>query len=204
MKALEWIKFFEAQKTRHGKVLFRVAELANVAGRSHHALNVELARLLKKGILVRHAAGLYGLPGAVTPEQLVAMLDAGAYITGMFALSRHNLITQTPTEITCFSNRRHNRSRLRHTPLGRLVFVCVSRSIYAKPVNGVLAPPEQAFCDFVHAVKRRGLNPASLVTFRGLSRLKPKRLARIAERYSAPARETILQLAGLRSSPRDS
>ena len=195
MKTLEWIKFLETQRTQHGKVLFRVAELANVAGRSHHALNVELARLVKNGILIRYATGVYGLPGAATPEHLVAMLDTGAYITGMFALYRHNLITQAPTKITCFTNRRHNRSRQRRTPLGRLVFVCVSRHIYAKPASGVLASPEQAFCDFVHTARRQGLNPASLVTFRGLNRLKPNRLAGLAKRYPASVAKTIQQLA---------
>ena len=91
MKTLKWIKFLETQKTRHGKVLFRVAELANAAGRSHHALNVELARLVKNGVTARYATGVYGLPGAATAEHLVATLDADAYITGMFALYRHNL-----------------------------------------------------------------------------------------------------------------
>lgn len=194
MKALAWIKFFEAQKTQHGKMLFRVAELANVAVRSHHAMNVELARLVKNGILARYATGVYGLPSAVQPEQLVAMLDAGAYITGLFALYRHNLITQAPVEITCFTTRRHNRSKQRHTPLGRIVFVCVSRRIYAKPLTGVLASPEQALFDFTHSALRQGLNPASLVTFWGLNRLKPKRLAGMAKRYSARVAKTVRQL----------
>ena len=197
MKALEWIRFLEAQKTQHGKVLFRIAELANVAKRSHHALNVELARLVKKRILACYATGVYGLPGVATPEGLVATLDAGAYVTGMFALSRHSLITQVPTRIACFTNRRHNRSRQRDSPFGRLVFVCVSRRIYTKPANGALAPPEQAFCDFVYTSKRQGLDPAGLVTFRSLSRLKPKRLARLAKHYPISVQETVRQLAGL-------
>ena len=185
MKALEWIKFLETQKTLHGKVLFRVAELSNVSGRAPHALNVEVARLVTKGILARYAAGVYGLPGAVTPEQLVATIDADAYITGMFAMYRHNLVTQAPTVITCFTNRRHNRSRLRSTPLGRLEFVCVNDHVYARPSNGRIAPPEQALCDLAHMAKRRGLNQANLVTFRGLHRLNRKKLAGIARRYSA-------------------
>lgn len=202
MKALDWLKFLENQRTQHGKVLFRVAELANVAKRSHHALNVELARLVRNGILVRHATGVYGLPGAATPEQLVAALDSGAYITGMFALHRHNLITQVPTEIMCFTNRRHNRSRQRQTPFGKLTFVCVSPRIYAKPAGGVLAPPEQAFYDFVHIAERQGLNPFSLVTFRGLDRLNPRRLARFARHYSASTRKTASS-AFHRVSPND-
>jgi len=192
MRALEWVKFLEAQKTQHGKVLFRVAELANVSDRTPHALNVELARLMKKGIIARYATGVYGLPGAVTPEQLVGTLDADAYITGMFALYRHNLTTQVPTTITCFTNRRHNRSRVRNTPLGRVEFVCVSNRIYDRPSHGVaIAPPEQALCDFVHVTKRQSLNPASLDTFRGLNRLNRKRLARMARRYPASVGELL-------------
>jgi hypothetical protein len=157
---------------------------------------MELARLVKKGVLARYATGVYGLPGAAMPEDLVATLDAAAYLTGMFALHRHNLITQAPAELTCFSNRRHNRSRQRQTPFGRLVLVCVNSRIYAKPADGALAPPEQALCDFVHLAKRHGLNPASLVTFRNLTRLKLKSLAKLAKRYSAPVAETVRQLAG--------
>ena len=198
MKTLEWIRFLETQKIQHGKILFRVAELANVARSSHHALNVELARLVEKGILARYATGVYGLPGIATPEQLVSVLDSDAYITGMFALYRHNLITQVPTEITCFTNRRHNRSNVRHTPFGRLKFACVSRCIYARPTNGVMAPPEQALCDFAHIAIRHGLNPASLVTFRNMGMLNRKKLTRILKHYSAVAGEAIGQVARLR------
>jgi hypothetical protein len=196
MKALDWIKFLEVQKTQHGKVLFRVAELANVAGRSHHAMNVELARLVKNGILARYATGVYGLPDVATPEQLVATLDADAYITGMFALYRHNLITQVPAEILCFTIRRHNRSRQRRSPFGGLVFVCVSRRIYAKPASGVLAFPEQAFCDFMHTARRQGVNPDSLVTFRNLDKLRARRLAMLVRRYPATVAKTIRTMTG--------
>lgn len=191
MKALQWIKFLEAQRTQHGKVLFRVAELANVAQRPSHALNVELARLVVNGILARYAHGVYGIPGTAEPEQLVPMLDPGAYITGMFAMYRHNLVTQVPAEITCFTNRRHNLSRLRRTSFGKLTFICVSHRIYVKPAGGVLAPPEQAFCDFVHIAKRQGLDPASLVTFNVTNKLNLKLLARIAKHYPEPAAEIL-------------
>lgn len=194
MKALDWIRFLEIQNLRHGKVLFRIAELANVAGRSHHALNVELARLVKNGIISRYATGVYGLPAVVAPEQLMAVLDAEAYITGMYALYRHSLITQAPSGVTCFTNRRHNRSRQRNTLLGKWVFVCVSPRIYSKPAKGVVAAPEQALCDFVHLTARQGLNPSSLVTFRNIGRLDKKRLARLVKRYPATIGEIVRKL----------
>lgn len=194
MKTLNWIQFLETQRRQHGKVIFRVVELANVAGRSPHALNVELARLVQKGVITRYATGVYGLPGGVTPEQLIPALDPDAYLTGMYALYRHNLITQAPNELTCFTKRRYNRSRRRPTPFGSLVFVCVSRRIYAKPVNGILASAEQALCDFTHLMRRQGVNPASLVTFQGLRKLNTRRLARLAQHYPASVGKTVRQL----------
>jgi hypothetical protein len=194
MKALDWLTFLQSQQRIHGKVLFRVAELANVAGRAPHALNVELGRLVKRGVLARYASGVYGLPGPITPEQLVPVLDAGAYITGMFALYRHNLITQTPTEITCFTNRRHNCSRARATPLGRIVFLCAGPGTYRRPTVGILAPPEQALCDFVHTSRRNGLKPQSLVTFRNLDSLPKRRLAAALKRYPSTVADTVQQI----------
>ena len=201
MKTLEWMRFLESQYRQHGKSLFRVAELANVAGRDAHALNVELGRLVQKGVIVRYATGVYGLPDRATPEQLVTVLDDGAYITGAFALHRHNLVTQAPTEITCFTNRRHSQSRVRVTPFGRLVFIRVVPKIYCMPSKGALAPPEQAICDFVHLTLRQGLDPASIVTFREVARVAPRLLTIMSKRYSPMARRKVKDICALPSSP---
>jgi hypothetical protein len=56
-------------------------------------------------------------------DDIAASLDTSAYITGMAARYRHQMVTQVPGEIRCFTKRRHNRSRVRNTSLGRL---CVS------------------------------------------------------------------------------
>ena len=194
MKALDWMRFLETQHVQHGKTLFHVAELANIAGRDSHALNVELARLVQKKVMARYAVGIYGLPGCATPEQLVRALDDGAYITGAYALYRHNLITQVPTEITCFTNRRHNRSRVRTTPFGDLVFVRVGPTVYNKPADGMLAGPEQSLCDFVRLTQRQGLDPATLVTFRGLGSLSARRLQAIIRRYQPTVANRLRQI----------
>lgn len=201
MKTLEWMRFLESQYRQHGKALFRVAELANVAGRDPHALNVELGRLVQKVVIVRYATGVYGLPDRATPEQLVAVLDDGAYITGAFALYRHNLVTQAPTEITCFTNRRHSQSRVRVTPFGRVVFVRVAPRIYCMPSQGALAPPEQAICDFVHLTLRQGLDPCAVVTFRGFAGVSRRLLAVMLKRYPLKVRRTVWGIYAPPSSP---
>jgi predicted transcriptional regulator of viral defense system len=183
MKALQWQSYLEEQNRIHDKRLFTVTELANAAGTSSHIVNVQLDRLRCRGVIERYARGTYGLPNAVTAEDLVQALDRSAYITGAAALHRHGIITQVPTKYTCFTNRRHNRSRERRTPVGRFVFVCVKRSVYAPPKAAVTAPPEQALLDFVYVCRLKGVAPRSIVTFRNLERLNDVLIGELAERY---------------------
>ena len=183
MRALAWQQYLDAQRRLHDKTVFTVTELANVSGSSPHVLNVQLDRLIKQGVIVRHARGCYGLPDAADVHTLLPCLDVGAYATACYALYRHNLVTQVPAEIICFSNRRQNRSRLRTTAAGRFCFMCIRPPIYAPPAQGILAPPEQALCDFVFVSRRRGLSAESLVTFTGLHRLDRTVLADVLARY---------------------
>lgn len=177
----------------HGKTLFSVTELANLADTSRNALNVQLNRLRKQGIIEQYAHGKYGLPGVVTAESLVESIDSHAYITGLAALHFHNLVTQVPTRVTCFTDRRSPRARERQTPLGRLVFVCLRSSIYSFPTDGV-ASPEQALCDFVYLVRREGLRPEGQATFRHLGRLQTATLSRILKRYPMTVQESVRKL----------
>ena len=197
MKAGRWREFFEEQRRVHGKVIFTVTELANVALVGRSALNVELSRLRRGGIAVRYAHGLYGLHGAVRAEDLLPAIDPHAYLTGIYALHLHHLITQVPTAITCFTDRRSPRARIRSTPIGSFVFVCVRSRVYDPPSGGLLAGPEQALCDFVYLCLRDGVAPASQVTFRNLGVLRSGRLLHFAKRYpSTVGREAHRLLTG--------
>ncbi|MDP6544400.1 MAG: hypothetical protein QGH60_10440 [Phycisphaerae bacterium] len=192
MRALQWHKYLEQAERRDHKTVFTVTELANIAGVGPHSLNVQLGRLVARGVIVRYASGKYGLPGRVRSEELVGFLDSGAYITSLRALYHHNLVTQRPTRITCFTNRRHNRSRIRKTPIGTFSFVCVSGRTYHRPVDGNIAPGEQAFYDWLYLCSRKGVAPESLVTFSNLSGLREEVLADLRPRYP----KTVAREAG--------
>jgi len=191
MKTMKWLKFFEEQKQAYGKNLFTISELANVASTTPEALNVELSRLRHRGIIVRYARGVYGPKHGVSPENLLWYLDAKAYITGLFAMHRHQLITQVPSTITCFTNRRHGRSREQVTPNGRYEFVCVSTSVYEPPQSGFITEPEQALFDFVYLMRLKGANPQTIVTFRNLDKLEHSTLVRTAPRYPGTVRRQV-------------
>jgi len=194
MRVIDWHRFLQGQRDEHRKVVFTTSELANVAGIDPRSLSVALQRLVSRGVIHRYTAGRYGLPGAVTPEDLVPLLDISAYITGMYALYRHRMVTQSPTEITCFTNRRHNRSRIRQTPVGRIVFVCVTAPLYAPPQGTPIASAEQALCDFVHVCRKRGLAAADLVTFRNQDRLDRRDLRDHLARYPGTVEREVNRL----------
>jgi hypothetical protein len=201
VKANAWRKYLDEQRDQHGKVLFTVSELANVAGASPAALNVELTRLRAQDILARYAHGLYGPPRAVAPEALVRAIDSHAYITAHYALFVNNLVTQVPTVITCFTDRRSPRARERATPIGRLVFVCVRSGIYWPPAEGAIVSPTQALCDYVYLSRRQGTSPEALVTFRNLARICDPDLSNIVARYPETVRRQVHDLVGESGGP---
>ena len=200
MRAIDWQQFLQTQRDKYRKVLFTPTELANAAGAAPRSLSVTLGRLVARGVVRRYAAGRYGLPGAVTAADLVPGLDPSAYITGFYALYRHQLVTQAPVEITCFTNRRHNLSRVRTTSLGRIVFVCVAAPVYKHPEEGIVAPAEQALCDGVYACRKRGVALADIVTFRNLDRLDLGRIEDHLARYPESIRREVDRLLKKRAS----
>jgi len=197
MKASAWRKYFEEQRERYGKVLFTLTELVNVAGVSAAALNVELARLRRQEIIVRYAHGLYGMPGAVSPQLLVPAIDSHAYITGHYALYGHQMVTQMPVAVTCFTDRRSPRAQQRVTPVGRLIFICVRSSVYLPLPEAATAPPAQALCDYVYVSRRHGVQPEALVTFRNLERIQVEELAPILPRYPVSVQKHVKRLLRL-------
>ncbi len=141
---------------------------------------------------MRH--GLYGLPGAVSPQVLVRTIDSHAYVTGHYALYLHHLVTQAPVAVTCFTDRRSPRARERVTPVGRLVFVCVRSGAYFPASAGAIAPPAQALCDYVYLCRRRATAPEALVTFRNLAGLRDADFASMLARYPVSVQEHVERL----------
>ena len=195
MKALDWQSFFAEQRALHGKVIFSVAELANAEQTTLHTVNTEVGRLVKRGLLTRYSQGRYGPTQGVAPEDILPAIEPGAYVTGFYALFRHHLVTQVPTEVTCFTDRRHRKAD-RATPAGKLRLIRVPASVYSKPGERAIAPAEQALCDFVWLNLRDGVEAQSLVTFKNLETLSRGRLNKTLRRYSESVRNTVDRIIG--------
>ncbi len=191
MKLFSWHKTLESQHLKYGKDLYTISELAHLSGHSPKVLNVELSRLVKQGVIARYAKGLYGRPNGVKAEDILPFLDKHSYITAAYALSRYNLVTQFINRVTCFTNRRHNRSRLRETPLGTFEFISVSPSLYKPPAKGLIASKEQALLEYIYLCRRKGLNPWSLVSFRKLNELNLGILENLLPHFPSTVRREL-------------
>lgn len=154
---------------------------------------VELNELVER-LEVRHAHGLYGMPGVVSPQSLVLAIDSHAYITGHYALYAQQMVTQAPVAITCFTDRRSPRARQRSTSVGRLVFVCIRSSVYLPVPEGAVAPPPQALCDYVYLSRRYGVEPEALVTFRNLQQIRAEAFAPILPKYPGSVQKHVERL----------
>ena len=195
MKSNAWRNFFDQQRGEHRKVLFTITELANVAGASRAALNVEL-RGSAQGILVRYAHGLYGPPQAVTPEMLVPAIDWRAYITGHYALFVRNLVTQVPAAIVCFTDSCSPRRGSATRRSGGWSWSASAVGFIAGPRPAAIASPAQALCDYIYLSRRRGTAPEALVTFRNLAGICDEHFAEVVGRYPKTVRGQALDLVG--------
>lgn len=193
MKALDWLRAIEAQSRDHGKTLFTGTELANLAGLGPVSAATEIHRLCSRAILSRHAHGIYGLPGVVTIDELLPLIDACAYVTGLAALARHGYATQIVRTVDCLTSRRPRRPRAA-TTIGDLLFHTAKPPVFAFPPEGVVAPSEQALCDYVQLARRSGADPRSLATLRGLDRMNRTRLEATLRRYPATVRDEVARL----------
>lgn len=194
MRASEWQNVLRQYRDRDGKVVFTPTELANIADHTMPVMKNTLRRLRDQGVLQQYAHGKYGLPGAVDSETLISAAYPGAYISGLYALYRHGIVTQKPQRIHVFTNRRHNVSKIRRTEFGTVVFISVRRPVYCPPGGSVLTGPEQALCDFVYLTRRQGLSAESLVSFRNLASIDWAEMARHLSRYPKSVAKELHEL----------
>ena len=71
------------------------------------------------------------------------------------------------------------------------MFSCVQPPIYSVTTDGVIAPVEQALCDYVYMAGQRGLTPTSQVTFSNLERIRVAALTDLMNRYPATVRRNL-------------
>jgi len=70
----------------------------------------------------------------------------------------------------------------------------VQSKVYSPPQQSVVTLPEQALCDFIYSMRRRGVAPESQVTFRKLDGLDRTILFKIAQRYPGTVQKNLQRI----------
>lgn len=181
--ASDWLRAL-----RHGKALYRLPELARLAGLSLPAARQATRRLRARGWLAYVGKGLFANlagPRTATLEDLAAILYPPSYISLESALFQHGVLDQAPHVLTCVSLNKTKRFR---TELGELWFRRIKPDLFfgfqlqdAVP----LALAEKALLDRLYLDGEAGLEELNL------GELDFARLRRWAEPYPARVRRGI-------------
>lgn len=148
---MKWIEF-EQKIKRKGIKLFTPADIQQLLAKSKIATRFFLHRLKKQGYIIRLRRGLYQLYNDRVPDLYIAnKLYEPSYISLDFALSYHNIISETVYEITSVSTKTTRRFKV----LGKLfTYRHIKKSAFTgyvpNKLNGLtflIAEPEKAFVD---------------------------------------------------------
>lgn len=98
MKVDEWLSFF---KQHPEKKLFSLSDLLQLTGEQNSSLKVQLSRLVKSGVVPRCANEWYENPfSPPSAEEIAMILRLPSYLSLEYALSIHNILSQTVYRLT--------------------------------------------------------------------------------------------------------
>lgn len=149
---------------RSGKAVFRLGELARLAGHSEPAARQAAQRLVRGGWLAGLGKGLYAnmlrLEGPPTVDDAAGVLYPPAYISLASALFAHGIADQAPHVLTCVTT---NKTKRFATGLGEIHYQQIKPDLFFgySLTHGVPhARPEKAALDFIYLELRHGRQPA--------------------------------------------
>ena len=188
-----WIALLRDMARQDGDFL-TLQGLRQLTGLSEGAVRKAVARLEKKGYLMRVGPGLYANRlGRPTLEALAMIIGAPCYISFESALERYGILSQIPLVLTCAST---SRSGQRQTPFGEIVFHRLHPRLFFgyRTEGGILwAEPEKALLDWIYVYRKRyGMTPALDELM--LEDLDWKRLKEWAHHYPRSVRAVVEEL----------
>jgi predicted transcriptional regulator of viral defense system len=149
---------------RQGKGLYRLGELALIAGHSEAAARRAADRLIGRRWLARVGKGLYANmlrpEGPPTVEEVSAVLYAPAYVSLTSILFAEGVVEQAPHRLECVTT---NKTKTFATGVGEVQYHRIKPALFFgyTLIDGVpRALPEKAVLDFVYLELRSGRRPA--------------------------------------------
>jgi predicted transcriptional regulator of viral defense system len=179
---------------RSGKAVYRLGELARLAGHSEPAARQAARRLVERGWLAPLGKALYANllrpEGPPTVEEAAAVLYPPCYISLASALFAHGIAEQAPHVLTCVTT---NKTKRFATGLGEIHYHQIKPDLFFgyTLTRGVpRAQPEKAVLDFLYLELRHGRQPA--LDEWSWEELDLDRLRTWARRYPSTVRRSLL------------
>lgn len=178
---------------RSGKAVYRLAELARLAGHSEAAARQAAGRLVERGWLARLGKALYAnllrAEGPPAVEEVAAILYPPCYVSLASALFAHGIAEQAPYVLTCVTT---NKTKRFETGVGEIHYHQVKPELFFGYIltRGIpWAEPEKAALDFIYLELRHGRRPA--LDEWNWDELDPVRLRSWATRYPSTVRREL-------------
>lgn len=162
---------------------------------SKHQVNVQLARFVRAGALVRLKRGLYAFSHPQLDEFVLAnWLYRPSYVSLESALNSYGIIPDVVPNVTSISP---TTSKTITTPLGTFLYSKINQNLFfgyrsvTDPISGLayfIAEPEKALLDYIYIRKINDLTTARVETenldikkLRALAKLLPARVRKIID-----------------------
>lgn len=178
---------------RSGKAVYRLGELARLAGHSEPAARQAARRLVERGWLARLGKALYANllrpDGPPSLEDVAAVLYPPCYISLASALFAHGIAEQAPHVLTCVTT---NKTKRFETGLGEIHYHQIKPELFFgyTLTRGVpRAEPEKAVLDFLYLELKNGRRPATDEW--NWEELDPGRLRSWADCYPGTVRDLL-------------
>lgn len=161
---------------------------------SKHQVNVQLARFVQSGALVRLKRGLYAFSHTQLDEFVLAnWLYRPSYVSLESALNSYGIIPDIVPNVTSISP---TTSKTITTPRGIFLYSKINTTLFfgyrsvIDPASGLthfIAEPEKALLDYIYIRQVNDLVEARVET----DNLDPKRLTVLARLFPARARQAV-------------
>ena len=162
MKVEKWLKFF---KQNYQKKLFSLTDLQQLTGINKDTLSVQLTRLTKSGVIKRIAKKWYENPFSPPSNEEIAMvIRHPSYLSLEYALSKHNILSQTPYTLTLITIKLPYVFKTKQTVYE---YHQIKKSLFWGYVNDLTintAEPEKALLDliYIRCIKNKELTKKGL------------------------------------------
>lgn len=188
MTSTELTKQLRMLSAHYGKRLFRLKELAVLAGESAPSVGMTLIRAARAGIVSRVGNYWINMLEPPTLEEVALALKPVSYVSFESVLYKSGALSQSPRGGLSLATT--GRSARIRTPLGDITYTHIAKPIFFGFNDRREALPEKAFLDLIYIRMRRG-------TFKEMTEvlypdvLDPHRLRQFARRFPGYVRAAL-------------